>query len=155
MKKNSQCAKKTKSDLTPVKKKNRHFREPKKRTKSQKIPVLSSYFSYYLMSNISFFPEVHVQIIIMMTMSILQSFPQRLHFVLDHCEQQGRTDIISWENNGTAFRVNNLEEFERDLLPRCFNTNKYNTFTRGLHSYGFTCVRAGRQTGICKYSIFT
>ena len=83
-----------------------------------------------------------------------QSFPQRVYNVLNLCEEQGRQDIMSWEENGTAFKVNDLDAFERELLPKYFNTKKYYSFTRALHAYGFTSVRTGRQTGICMYPLF-
>lgn len=84
------------------------------------------------------------------TNSSRPSFPQRVYNVLKLSEDQHQEHIISWMNNGTAFKVHDLDEFERDMLPKYFKTQKYATFTRALCAYGFTCVRTGRQTGICK-----
>ena len=78
------------------------------------------------------------------------SFPEKVYHVLMLCEENCRTDIISWVNNDTAFKVIKLKEFERDFLPNCFNTKKYASFTRKLCAYGFTGIRTGRQPGICK-----
>ena len=80
-------------------------------------------------------------------------FPHRVHNVLKLAEENNQEHIIAWENNGTAFKVHSLEEFEKNLLPKYFNTQKYATFSRTLCAYGFECVRTGRQTGICKSHI--
>ncbi|CAJ1970126.1 unnamed protein product [Cylindrotheca closterium] len=82
------------------------------------------------------------------------SFPEKVYQVLQLCEENGRTDIISWMNDGTAFKVHDLKEFERDFLPNYFNTKKYASFTRTLCAYGFTGVRTGRQTGIYSHPDF-
>mmetsp|Transcript_32106 Transcript_32106/g.78012 ORF Transcript_32106/g.78012 Transcript_32106/m.78012 type:complete len:578 (-) Transcript_32106:24-1757(-) len=57
-------------------------------------------------------------------------------------------------NNGTAFTIHDVQQFERELLPKYFNTQKYASFTRALCSYGFDCVRTGRQTGIYSHPKF-
>ena len=81
------------------------------------------------------------------------SFPQRVYNVLKFTEENNQEHIISWVNNGTAFKVHDLDVFSRDFLPTYFNTHKYASFTRTLCAYGFDCVRTGRQTGICKYKM--
>ena len=78
-------------------------------------------------------------------------FTQRVYELLELTDEQSQEDIISWVNDGTAFKVHDVEKFERDLLPTYFNTQKYATFTRTLCAYGFNCVRTGRQPGICKF----
>ncbi|CAJ1959742.1 unnamed protein product [Cylindrotheca closterium] len=82
------------------------------------------------------------------------SFPEKVYQVLQLCEENGRTDITSWMNHGAAFKVHDFKQFERDLLPRCFNTKKYATFTRMLRAHGFIGVRTGRQTGIYSHPAF-
>jgi hypothetical protein len=84
------------------------------------------------------------------TTTLRPSFPQRVYNVLKLCEDNHQEHIASWVNDGTAFKVHGIEQFERELLPKYFNTQKYASFTRALCSYGFDCVRTGRQTGICK-----
>lgn len=81
------------------------------------------------------------------------SFPKRLHGALNAVEENNLQQVISWTNGGKAFKVHDLEKFERDILPRFFNTKKYASFTRALHAHGFKCARAGRQTGVCKCDI--
>ena len=81
------------------------------------------------------------------------SFPEKVYRLLAVCEEQGREDIISWEQDGTAFKVNDLKSFQKHWLPKYFDTEKYYTFTRNLHAFGFDCVRTGMQTGICKLKV--
>jgi len=57
-------------------------------------------------------------------------------------------------NNGTAFTIHDVQQFERELLPKYFNTQKYASFTRALCSYGFDCVRTGRKPGIYSHPKF-
>ncbi|CAJ1959989.1 unnamed protein product [Cylindrotheca closterium] len=82
------------------------------------------------------------------------SFPQRVYNVLKVCEDNHQEHVVSWMNDGTAFKVHDTEEFERELLPKYFNTQKYASFTRALCSHGFGCVRTGRQTGIYSHPKF-
>ncbi|CAJ1970125.1 unnamed protein product [Cylindrotheca closterium] len=82
------------------------------------------------------------------------SFPEKVYHVLKLCEENGRTDVISWVNDGTALKVHNLKEFEQHFLPNYFNTKKYASFTRTLCAYGFSGVRTGRQPGIYSHPAF-
>ncbi|CAJ1960003.1 unnamed protein product [Cylindrotheca closterium] len=81
-------------------------------------------------------------------------FPGHLFHLLKLVEENGWDHIISWVNDGKAFRVYEIEEFEKRLLPTYFNSKKYASFTRQLHAYGFNCVRTGRQTGIYSHPSF-
>eukprot|EP00980_Cylindrotheca_fusiformis_P010949 scaffold2504_cov94-Cylindrotheca_fusiformis.AAC.3 len=78
------------------------------------------------------------------------TFPFRLFLLLKQSEEQGMEHIISWASNGKAFKVHDPAEFEKKLLAKHFKMKKYASFTRQLCAYGFSCVRKGRQTGICK-----
>ena len=87
------------------------------------------------------------------TTSSRLSFPQKVYNLLKLCEDNHQEHIVSWMNDGTAFKVHDLDRFEHELLPKYFNTRKYVSFTRSLCFYGFDCVRTGRQTGICKLNL--
>ncbi|CAJ1959792.1 unnamed protein product [Cylindrotheca closterium] len=88
------------------------------------------------------------------TTSSHPSFPQRLYNVLQFCEDNDQEHILSWMNDATAFKVHDVEQFERELLPNNFNTQKYASFTRALCSYGFGCVSRGSHAGIYSHPQF-
>ncbi|CAJ1959788.1 unnamed protein product, partial [Cylindrotheca closterium] len=82
------------------------------------------------------------------------SFPRRVYNVLKFCKENDHEHIASWMNDGTAFRVHDIEEFESELLPKYFNTRKYSSFTRALCAHGFDCIRTGSHTGIYSHPKF-
>jgi hypothetical protein len=79
------------------------------------------------------------------------TFPFRLFLLLKYSEEQQMEHVISWVQEGKAFKVHDPIEFENELLPQNFKMKKYASFTRQLCAYGFSCVRKGRQTGLCKF----
>ena len=79
------------------------------------------------------------------------TFPFRLFLLLKYSEEQQMEHVISWVQEGKAFKVHDPSEFENELLPQNFKMKKYASFTRQLCAYGFSCVRKGRQTGLCKF----
>lgn len=78
------------------------------------------------------------------------TFPFRIFLLLKQSAEQQMEHIISWTPDGKAFKVHDPAEFEKQLLAKNFKMKKYASFTRQLCAYGFSCVRKGRQTGICK-----
>lgn len=64
-------------------------------------------------------------------------FPWKLHEMLEHAEQDGKQDIVSWTLSGKAFVVHNREAFETDILPLYFRSPNYTSFRRNLSLYQF------------------
>lgn len=48
------------------------------------------------------------------------------------------TDIVSWVDNGEAFKVHDLQRFVDEIVPTYFKQSKYKSFQRQLYFYGFT-----------------
>lgn len=45
-------------------------------------------------------------------------FPWKLHEMLDFVHTNQMEDIVSWDNKGAAFSVNNVSAFVKSILPR-------------------------------------
>lgn len=57
-------------------------------------------------------------------------FPYRLHEMLDDCEKEGKSHIVSWLPNGKAFKVHMVPEFVATILPSYFKQSKYKSYQR-------------------------
>lgn len=53
--------------------------------------------------------------------------------VQDTCEP----NIISWSEDGEMFAIKDMNQFEMKILPLYFDSNKFTSFKRQLHYYGF------------------
>ena len=52
-------------------------------------------------------------------------FPWKLHDMLDRSSSEGSEDVVSWVDNGEAFRVHLPDAFVKNVMPRFFKQTKY------------------------------
>jgi hypothetical protein len=82
------------------------------------------------------------------------SFPWKLHEMLEDAEKNNFRDVVSWELDGTAFKVHKHEEFLQRIMPIYFDQTKYESFRRQLNLYGFSRVSRGPHRGIYLHKSF-
>mmetsp|Transcript_20111 Transcript_20111/g.31069 ORF Transcript_20111/g.31069 Transcript_20111/m.31069 type:complete len:394 (+) Transcript_20111:127-1308(+) len=66
-----------------------------------------------------------------------RTFPMLLHDMLTKAEQEGFTDICSWQPHGRAFRIHKHKQFTEKIMPQLFRQSKWSSFQRQLNLYGF------------------
>eukprot|EP00535_Pseudo-nitzschia_heimii_P009742 CAMPEP_0197192720 /NCGR_PEP_ID=MMETSP1423-20130617/25589_1 /TAXON_ID=476441 /ORGANISM="Pseudo-nitzschia heimii, Strain UNC1101" /LENGTH=1160 /DNA_ID=CAMNT_0042645669 /DNA_START=57 /DNA_END=3539 /DNA_ORIENTATION=+ len=81
-------------------------------------------------------------------------FPWKLHDMLDRSSSEGSEDVVSWVDNGEAFRVHLPDAFVQNVMPRFFKQTKYKSFQRQLNLYGFTRLHNGPNKGGYKHKYF-
>ncbi|KAJ7942442.1 Heat stress transcription factor B-3 [Quillaja saponaria] len=59
-------------------------------------------------------------------------------------EDPATDDVISWNQDGTAFVVWQPAEFAQDLLPTLFKHSNFSSFVRQLNTYGFRKITTSR-----------
>jgi len=75
------------------------------------------------------------------------AFPLKVYECLSHVEEEGVSDILSWQPHGRAFIVHKPEEFRDLVLPRFFTLKKIASFQRQLNLYGFKRLTRGADRG--------
>ena len=81
-------------------------------------------------------------------------FPFKLHLMLENAKKDGYDHIVSWLDNGTAFKVRNIEEFVGKVMPIYFDQSKYESFRRQLNLYGFSRLARGEDRGVVSHPNF-
>merc|ERR1711862_280043 len=74
-----------------------------------------------------------------------EAFPVRLHLILERCERDGYSSIISWMPHGRAFKVHNEALFVENVMPKFFFQTLMTSFTRQLGMYGFQKIIGKRN----------
>lgn len=79
------------------------------------------------------------------------SFPFKLHLMLDSAERENYSHIVSWVNDGTAFKVHDTKAFVDTVMPNYFDQSKYESFRRQLNLYQFKRVAKGEDRGVISH----
>jgi hypothetical protein len=82
------------------------------------------------------------------------TFPCQLHLLLDDAEIKGFSDVVSWLDGGTMFKVHKTKEFADHIMPYYFNQTRYKSFQRQLNCYRFHRFSAGEYKGTCFHELF-
>lgn len=77
------------------------------------------------------------------------TFPFRLHEMLDMVAKEGTEAIVSWcpGSQATAFKVHKPAEFVKTIMPRFFQQTKYKSFQRQCNLWGFERLLHGPEKG--------
>ncbi|KAG7342533.1 HSF-type DNA-binding protein [Nitzschia inconspicua] len=81
-------------------------------------------------------------------------FPWKLYKMLEEAPAKKFDHIVSWVQNGTAFKVHNAQGFLAEVIYQYFDQSKYESFRRQLNLYGFTRVVRGRHRGVYSHPFF-
>lgn len=79
------------------------------------------------------------------------NFPTKLHLILSNPEYD---DIICWLPHGRAWRVQQQDRFEAEVLPKFFHHSKFTSFSRQVTGWGFTRIASGRDFGAYYHELF-
>ena len=86
--------------------------------------------------------------------SAVDSFPFKVYRLLAYAEKAGKTHIISFCPNGKTFKIHEPRDFENEIMPLFFNTNRVASFQRQLNQYGFQRVQEGPYRGGFRHEHF-
>jgi hypothetical protein len=82
------------------------------------------------------------------------TFPVKLHKLLQAAELQGKTDIITWLPDGLRFKVIDKTRFASEIMPHYFASSTYKSFQRSKNLWGFQTVSKGVCKGECSHPLF-
>lgn len=78
---------------------------------------------------------------------VTEPFPEKMHRLLQDCEENGEADVISFFPHGRAFTIHHVERFCREVMPRYFKQSRLSSFQRQLNLYGFRRITSGPDVG--------
>jgi len=83
-----------------------------------------------------------------------EPFPEKLHRMLQECQEKDESDVISFFAHGRAFKIYHVERFTREIMPRYFKQSRLSSFQRQLNLYGFTRITVGPDAGGYYHELF-
>jgi hypothetical protein len=86
---------------------------------------------------------------------VAEPFPEKLYFMLQQVEQEGKSDIISFYPHGRAFCIHDMKKFADEILPKYFSKQgKLVSFVRQINLYGFARIHSGQDAGGYYHELF-
>jgi hypothetical protein len=83
-----------------------------------------------------------------------EPFPGKLYRLLVEAERNGNENIISFTQDGRAFKIHSREKFITKVSPTYFRQAKISSFVRQLNFYGFEKVSQGPNRGSFSHPFF-
>ncbi|CAJ1970473.1 unnamed protein product [Cylindrotheca closterium] len=83
--------------------------------------------------------------------STAHNFPFKLHQILSTPEFN---DIICWLPHGRAWRIQQQDRLESEVLPMFFQHNKYSSFYRQVYGWGFHRILSGPDFNSFYHELF-
>jgi HSF-type DNA-binding len=78
---------------------------------------------------------------------VSEPFPDKLYRMIETCEQEGKTDVVSFSVHGTTFAIHKPKRFTSEVMTRFFKQSKLTSFQRQLNLYGFKRISTGPDIG--------
>jgi len=122
MEKINQYSKSLQSTFQQLKRPEKKITEP-----IYSIPVSSDYRDLSMMKD----EQVSLKFKSMVGRS-QETFPVKLHRIIDVVEQDGLSSIISWCSHGRAFKIHSNTRFINEVMTKYFYQTKMSSFTRQL-----------------------
>lgn len=66
-----------------------------------------------------------------------ESFPEKLHRLIQEAVDGDKDHIVAWLPDGHGFEIHSLKAFENEIIPTYFRHQKLASFRRQLSMYGF------------------
>jgi hypothetical protein len=87
---------------------------------------------------------------------VADQFPLKLYFMLQDVEKQGKSNIVSFSSDGSAFAIHDMKAFMEDILPTYFfsKQSKLVSFVRQVNLFGFVRIRSGLNQGGFYHELF-
>jgi hypothetical protein len=85
---------------------------------------------------------------------VAETFPLKLHCMLETTHDHGVGHIVFWQLHGRAFKVNKANEFVAQVMPKFFHQSKITSFQRQLNLYGFRRISRGADAGSYYHELF-
>jgi len=85
----------------------------------------------------------------------LETFPTKLHKIIERNEIDGYSNVISWLPHGRAFKIHDQNAFVHKVMSHYFYISKFTSFIRQLSIYGFRKVgRKNTDKGAYYHEMF-
>lgn len=79
------------------------------------------------------------------------NFPAKMHSILSRPDL---VDVVAWMPHGRSWRVLKPREFEKNVIPKYFEHNKFSSFIRQANGWGFRRITQGRDRNSYYHEMF-